>query len=199
VNRSRRKDWRFRASVFTAVVSAVLCMLLSNPHTEETAFAQQVASNASDYNSLRDQYLKSWEKLGFQSVFDTYVVGGSVTGYGLYEPKPTSTFSPGETLFLYVEPVGYTFNPIQRGEETLYTFNMTADFIILDSSGKELTSINDMPVSNVVSHHKNTEVFVTLTLSQTQPFPKGDYTIKYIITEKSSGKSFELAKQISIA
>jgi hypothetical protein len=76
---------------------------------------------------------------------------------------------------------------------------MTADIIILDSTGQELTSINDLPVSNVVSHQKNTEVFLSVTLSQSEPFPKGDYTIKYIITDSASAESFEIVKEISIA
>jgi hypothetical protein len=200
MKKTKSKVWGINLSIFAAVGCFVLCLVLLDPiNPGNIAFSQQPVSNASDYMAIRDQYLKSWEKLDFQSVFDTYVIGGSDTAFGVYEARPTNTFSPGETLFLYAEPVGYSFSPIQDGRTTLYSFNMAADIIILDSTGQELTSINDLPVSNVVSHQKNTEVFLSVTLSQSEPFPKGDYTIKYVITDSASAESFEIVKEISIA
>ena len=94
----------------------------------------QSDSNASKFKVIGDQNLQSWENFGFQSICDTYVVGGTNRGYGVYVENASSlssvsnvssvpsvtnmsnvssanTFAPGETMYLYVEPVGFTHSP----------------------------------------------------------------------------------------
>jgi hypothetical protein len=56
-----------------------------------------------------------------------------------------------------------------------------------------------VPVSNVISHQKNMKVFLLASLTQSEPFPKGDYKITYIIKDVSSGNTFDIVKEISIA
>ncbi len=47
-------------------------------------------------------------------------------------------------------------------------------------------------------HTQNTEFSLTLTLSQEQPFPVGDYIISYILHDQVTGKSFQLDRRITI-
>ena len=55
---------------------------------------------------------------------------------------------------------------------------MTADYIISDSTGSELQAIEDVPVAaNLISHRQSTEIPMTLTLTQEEPFPVGDYIV----------------------
>ena len=172
--------------------------------------------------NLRDQYLQSWENFGFQSIFDTYVVGGTNRGYGIYEEhvsnlssvsntssvpsgsnmsnvSSANTFAPGETMYLYVEPVGFTHNPSSNeSANTRYTIDISADIIISAPNGTELASIIDLPVIKVTSHQKNTELSLLLTLTQIKPFPIGDYNIKYVVKDKPSGRTFDITKEITI-
>jgi hypothetical protein len=183
----------------------------------------QSDSNASKFKAIRDQYLQSWENFGFQSIFDTYVVGGTNRGYGVYEEhvsnlssvsnassvpsvvsnlsnvSSANTFAPGETMYLYVEPVGFTHSPSSNeSANTRYTIDISADIIISAPNGTELASIIDLPVIKVTSHQKNTELSLLLTLTQIKPFPIGDYNIKYVVKDKPSGRTFDITKEITI-
>ncbi|MGH9988923.1 MAG: hypothetical protein ACREAS_00640, partial [Nitrososphaera sp.] len=127
-------------------------------------------------------------------------------GYGVYEER-SNVFTPGETIVLYVEPVGFAHEQV-IGEEggsnnnnsTLYLMNMTADYEIAAANGTELQLIEDVQVGSITSHRPNTEMFLTLTLApEVQPFPVGNYVITYSVTDEVSGESFELEKEITVA
>jgi hypothetical protein len=185
-------------TLVTFLCIAFSFVLLSHSNSNGFAFAQS-NSNTTEFKALRDQYLQSWEKLNFQSVMDTYVVGGTDSGYGVYEERGSNTFAPGETLYLYVEPVAFSHKQtLDSKGNTLYSIDMSAD-ITITSSGTIVASIKNLPVSKLVSHQKNTEIFLLLSLSQSQPFPKGEYEITYVVKDNPSGKTFDIVKNIKIA
>ncbi len=107
---------------------------------------------------------------------------------------------------LYVEPVGFGHQPIidhpvgSAGSNItmLYLLNMTADYIISDSTGFEVQRVEDVPVGELISHRQNLEMFLTLTLSQEQPFPIGDYILTYVVHDQVTGQSFQIDKRITI-
>ncbi len=233
-------------------------MLLSDLNKEGIVIAQS-DSNASKFKIIRDQYLQSWENFGFQSIFDTYVVGGTNSGYGVYvehvsnlssvsnasslpnvsnasslpnvsnasslpnvsnasslpnvsnasslpnvsymsNVSSANIFAPGETMYLYVEPVGFTHSPSSNASvNTQYTIDISADINISAPNGTELASIIDVPVIKVTSYQKKTELSLLLTLTQIKPFPIGDYNIKYVVKDNPSGRTFDITKVITIA
>jgi hypothetical protein len=231
MNKDTWRNFGVGVTIFVAIVCLVSTLvLLSHLNKEGIVFAQS-DSNASKFKAIRDQYLQSWENFGFQSIFDTYVVGGTNRGYGVYEEHvsnlssvsnassvpsvsnassvPTvsnmsnvssaNTFAPGETMYLYVEPVGFTHSPSSNeSANTRYTIDISADIIISAPNGTELASIIDLPVIKVTSHQKNTELSLLLTLTQIKPFPIGDYNIKYVVKDKPSGRTFDITKEITI-
>ena len=134
----------------------------------------------------------------FRSAFDTFVSSES-GGYGIYEERKSNVFKPGETFLLYVEPIGYTYGTVTDEDgNTLYTMNFTLDFLISDKNGTVLTGQKDIPISNLVSHHQNKELILDISIDQSSPFPPGDYVITYRITDKNSGKSFDITKDVSV-
>ena len=222
MNKDTRRNFGVGVTIFVAIVCLVSTLvLLSHLNKEGIVFAQS-DSNASKFKVIRDQYLQSWENFGFQSIFDTYVVGGTNRGYGVYEEhvsnlssgsnassvpsgsnmsnvSSANTFAPGETMYLYVEPVGFTHSPSSNeSANTRYTIDIAADIIISAPNGTELASIIDLPVIKVTSHQKNTELSLLLTLTQIKPFPIGDYNIKYVVKDKPSGRTFDITKEITI-
>ena len=221
MNKDTRGNFGVGVTMFVAIVCLVSTLvLLSHLNKEGIVFAQS-DSNASKFKAIRDQYLQSWENFGFQSIFDTYVVGGTNRGYGVYEEhvsnlssgsnassvpsgsnmsnvSSANTFAPGETMYLYVEPVGFTHSPSSESANTRYTIDISADNIISAPNGTELASIIDLPVIKVTSHQKNTELSLLLTLTQIKPFPIGDYNIKYVVKDKPSGRTFDITKEITI-
>jgi hypothetical protein len=131
----------------------------------------------------------------FHSAFDTFVVPGSVHGYGVYQAHNSSIFQPGEKILLYIEPVSYSYKPIG----SLFLMNFTADVLVSDKAGHVLTGFQNLPISTLISHYKNKELILTVSLTQTNPFPTGDYVLKYTIHDVPSGNSFDIVKNIRIA
>ena len=134
----------------------------------------------------------------FRSAFDTFV-SSEPGGYGMYDARKSNVFKTGETFLLYVEPVDYTYGIVTDSDgTTLYTMNFTLDFIISDKNGNVLGGQQDIPISNVVSHHQNKELILTISIDQSSPFPSGDYVITYRVTDANSGKSFDINKNVTI-
>jgi hypothetical protein len=186
---------------------------LSSSSSPEMPLTHEGANQLAELQAARQQYLSAWNNTAFSSLFDVFIAEGSHLGYGIYrEHVPANVFRPGETIVLYVEPVGFGHQPItdastQDGGNNnstaattriLYLMNMTADYIISDSNGTELATIEDLPAANLISHRQNTEFSLTLTLSQEEPFPVGDYMVTYIVHDQLTGQSFQIDKRITI-
>lgn len=167
------------------------------------------SNQSMDLDAARQQYLSVWENTPFSSQFDVFIEEGSNLGYGVYrEHVPANIFRPGETIVLYVEPVGFGHQPIitdhaiestgSNNITTLYLINMTLDYSISDSTGVELRRGEALPVAQLISHRQNLEMFLTLALSQEQPFPVGDYILTYVVHDQVTGQSIEIEKRITI-
>lgn len=115
---------------------------LSSPTPETTLTEDGSNRQLAEFEAAQQQYLSVWNNTAFNSQFDVFVAEGSHLGYGLYrEHVPANVFRPGETIVLYMEPVGFGHEPIitlngsnddADGSRTLYLINMTADYIISD-------------------------------------------------------------------
>jgi hypothetical protein len=171
-------------------------MIASGSNTNQSNSSSQTASN---FETAKGQYLAAWNHTAFHSGFDTFIQDGSAAGYGVYVTHPF-VYKPGESIVLYIEPVGYGFKQVvdQQGN-ALNQINLTANMIISGSNGTQLTAIKDLPALSINSHNKNTEMFMTLKVDQQHPFPVGDYKITYIINDGSSGKSFQIVKPVKVA
>jgi hypothetical protein len=168
--------------------------------SNNTTTAANVTSPAGmSLDAAKDLYLSVWNQTEFNATFSTYVKQSTETGYGVYE-EHGDVFMPGETMILYVEPVGFDYEELldQKGNK-LYLVNITADYIIAGANGTEIQTIEDEPVGSIISHRPNTELSLELTLTQERPLPEGDYTITYVITDEVSGESFELSKEVRVA
>jgi hypothetical protein len=170
-----------------------------------TAAANVTATNNMTIEAAKELYLSVWNQTEFNTTFSTFVEPFSAAGYGVYEER-SNVFAPGETIVLYVEPVGFAHEQVideeggSNNNSTLYLMNMTADYEIAAANGTELQLIEDVQVGSITSHRPNTEMFLTLTLAQeVQPFPVGNYVITYSVTDEVSGESFELEKEITVA
>lgn len=175
--------------------------------TTTAAAADMDAPDNITIEEAKDLYLAVWNQTEFNATFSTFVEPFSAAGYGVYEER-NNTFAPGETIVLYVEPVGFGHEQvIDEGDVNsndsntmLYSMNMTADYGISAANGTELQLIEDEQVGNITSHRPNTEMFLTLTItSDVQPLPIGSYVITYSVNDEVSGESFQLEKDIIIA
>jgi hypothetical protein len=135
----------------------------------------------------------------FRSAFDTFVTS-EPRGFGIYDEKGSNTFSPGEDIILYIEPIGFEYGTATDGaDETLYTMDFTADFTISDTEGNVLTGQQGLPVDRIVLPYQEKKLFIPFTITQEEPFPPGNYIIAYTIHDTNSGKSFDIVKEIVIS
>jgi hypothetical protein len=154
---------------------------------------------AMEYEAAREQFLKVWDTLGFHPLVVTFVNESVELGNGVYQER-SNVFSPGEDILLYVQPIGFGHNQLQgQNGEKLYLMNFTADIVITLANGTIVGGGRNIPIGAIVSHYRNTEFFFTLSVTQTNPFPKGDYVINYRVIDQTSGEDFELNKVISIS
>jgi hypothetical protein len=200
-----KKNFELCSTIFIAAMISTSIFLLAIATTNmQHSYAQQNTTNTNSsaagtsFQGSKAQYLAAWNQTTFHSGFDTFIQDGSATGYGVYVSHPP-VFKPGDTIALYVEPVGYGFKQVVDAQgNTLNQINLTANIVITGSNGTQLFSTKDVPVGLINSHNKNTEMFITLKVDQSTPFPIGDYKITYIIKD-GTGKSFQLVKAVKIA
>ena len=165
-------------------------------------------TNNMTIEDAKELYLSVWNQTEFNATFSTFVEPFSAAGYGVYEER-SNIFAPGETIVLYVEPVGFAHKQVideERGSNNntlLYLMNMTSDYKIAAANGTELELQlieDEQGLRNITSHRPNTEMYLTLTLTpEVQPLPVGSYVITYSVTDEISGESFELEKDITVA
>jgi cytoskeletal protein RodZ len=178
----------------------------NNTNTTSAAATASVAITSNmTIEDARELYLSVWNQTKFNATFSTFVEPFSAAGYGVYEER-SNIFAPGETIVLYVEPVGFAHEQVtdkksgSNNNTMLYLMNMTADYEISAANGTELQLIEDVQVGNITSHRPNTEMFLTLTLTPgVQPLPVGSYVITYSVTDEISDESFVLEKEITVA
>jgi hypothetical protein len=174
---------------------------LSSSTTSTTTTATDGNNLGISVEAAKEQYLAVWNQTDFEIAFDTYVEPGSARGYGIYEEHANDNiFTPGDTIQLYFEPIAFGHQQIQDDNgNTLYLMNFTADIILSDVNGNELQSFEDIPVGSIVSFRQNTEMHLILTVTQSQPFPVGDYIVTYVVHDQVTGQSIQIDKGITIA
>jgi hypothetical protein len=180
----------------------------NNKSASTSATTNLTTTNNMTIEDAKELYLSVWNQTEFNASFSTFIEPFSAAGYGVYEERG-NIFAPGETIVLYVEPVGFAHKQIideERGSNNstmLYLMNMTSDYKIAAANGTELELqlIEDKQgLRNITSHRPNTEMYLTLTLTpEVQPLPIGSYVITYSVTDEISGESFELEKDITVA
>jgi hypothetical protein len=200
------------------IIIAILSLVIMSFVVIQTSYSQQPTSNSSlglttisnnsqtasnpnimKYEAAREQFLKVWDQLEFEPLVATFVNGSDVIGSGQYQ-EHSNVFAPGEDIVLYVQPIGFGHKQIQgQNGEKLYLMNFTADIVLSTKNGTIVGGGQDIPVSKLISHYRNVELLATLTLTMhSDPSIKGDYLAKYILKDQTTGKSFDITKDVTI-
>lgn len=201
-------DTNDAATTSTTVANITAANNNKSASTSAAATNLTATTNNMTIEDAKELYLSVWNQTEFNATFSTFVEPFSAAGYGVYEER-SNIFAPGETIVLYVEPVGFAHKQVideERGSNNntlLYLMNMTSDYKIAAANGTELELQlieDEQGLRNITSHRPNTEMYLTLTLTpEVQPLPVGSYVITYSVTDEISGESFELEKDITVA
>ena len=157
-------------------------------------------STVSQFYNLRNSYLSEWEKIPFQSIFDTFINENSTQGYGIFTERNSSIFNPSQRISLYIEPIGFKHEPIidTKGNK-LYLTNITTIITMEDDKGNEVPSIEDVQDYILKSHNKITELYLPIDLDLTSSLSTGNYVITYTLIDNISKEYFNIQKNIIIS
>lgn len=193
----------FAISILTASTAFIMMANSQGSPSNGTPSINTTGSDSSapimKYGAARQQFLNEWDTLGFHPLVATYVNESAELGNGLYQER-SNVFSPGENILLYVQPIGFGHKQIEgQNGEKLYLMNFTADIVASFANGTVLGGAQNIPLSDLASHYRNTELFLSLLLTQDSPLPQGDYVINYRVVDQTSGQDFQLSKNIIIS
>ena len=186
-------------AIAVALALAACLGLESTAHAQDlTDLAKKAKAAAKDgkdleaYETIRKATLKVWRSgplLFRKAIF----VKKAPKGFGIYDPRPDGAFKPGEKLFIYVEPIGFTW----KNRDGLKHAELVADLILKDSDGTVLGEQEGFGTFTFDSRDQNTEVMTALTIDFTEA-PQGKYTAELKFTDTLGKKSatFELPFEI---
>lgn len=146
-------------------------------------------------SAAQDLLASVWSQTTELTFGQALLVEQEATGYGVYNPRPTNIFKPGEKILLYCEPMGFDYgNP----GEGLWSVNFFIDLQILDAGGSQLANLPEVTQYNMVSRHLNREIPANITYVL-QGIKPGRYTLVTTLRDKNSQKSGSFQTAIEIA
>jgi len=116
-------------------------------------------------------------------------------GFGMYNQRENAVFAQGETFLMYGEARNYTIKEIKKD---LYKIYIKEDMYILDKNNNVLFKQENFLDYHITSHSKNFDLFITNTLTQTSPFPVGDYKFLLVLKDVFSGKTTEVTIDFTV-
>lgn len=126
-----------------------------------------------------------WEKrpLGISRAL---FVARPATGFGVYVPRENADFQKGETLYIYIEPIGYGY---ERAEDT-FRVAMSADFELRTPTGQVLAEQTDFSKLTLESRSANRE-FQTSFSFAFEGLDAGRYELLIRIRDENGGDPAE--------
>ena len=113
----------------------------------------------------------------------------------MYTPRGNATFAQDETFFIYGEAKNYTIKEI---EKDLYEIYLKEDIYILDQDNNILFWQADFLDYHITSHSKNFDLFINNTITQTSPFPAGNYKFRLVLKDVFSQKTTEVIIEFTV-
>ena len=136
--------------------------------------------------------VRSKSNLEFVNVVFTNEEAG---GFGLYNQRENATFAPRETIFIYGEPKNYTIKEVKND---LYEIYLKEDLYILDQDNNVLQGQADYLDYHITSHSKNSDLLFTANITQTTPFPIGNYKFHLVLKDVFSQKTTEAIIEFTV-
>lgn len=184
-----------------ALAICVPCLLAGGVQGQTiTDSAQGIEARiaADDFSSAiaasRDLLGRVWDmtpNLGFS---EAVLVVEPASGYGIYNPRPTTSFKAGESIFVYAEPFGYGFGEPGPG---LYSIGFFVDLQVVAADGAVLGEVPNVAELDLTSRVRNREFLATITYDLSG-LESGSYVLITSLRDKNSAKSGSFETPIEI-
>ncbi len=145
--------------------------------------------------TAREALARLWQTLplGFTRV--VLVAADDKAGYGVYTPRESNAYKPGEPIEIYVEPFGFGYG---RTADGLYEIAFDVDLDVQDADGNSLGKVANIMSLKLVSQSRNTEFQARLTYDL-KGAPKGDYVLVTTMRDRNSDKAGSFKTRIRIS
>jgi hypothetical protein len=153
------------------------------PSIAQTSMPVLTADEALEkLDQLNDEVAKVWANspLAFRGV--TIVKGAE--GFGDFRPRDGNEFKAGETLMVYVEPVGFAY----AQENGRYSFALSADLSIESDAGHIIAEGADLFLIDDSSRVQVREFYMVLSVKVPE-IKAGGYKAVYQVKDMNSGKT----------
>jgi len=187
-----------RSALFALALLAGAALAVTASAEELTDLAKQAESDIKDgktldaYDAMRKAGLQVWNKGPLTFRKDIFV-SNKPGGFGVYDPRPDSVFKPGEKLIIYVEPVGFTWQP----KNGLNHAQLVVDLVLKDGDGNVVAQQQGFGNFSFDSHEQNMETMTAVTVDFAEA-PAGKYAAELTFHDTVGDKSasFELPFEI---
>ena len=139
--------------------------------------------HAAALETMRKAMLAVWTKSKL-AIRNARFVEKEATGYGIFDPRADNIFKQGESMRVYVEPVGYRWSE----ENGVFRSNISADVEIKSPEGKILGGQEAVGRFNFASRARNMEYLIQLTYVLPD-IPPGKYVVGTTLHDKIGGSS----------
>ena len=178
-----------RAAIFALALLAGAGFAVAASAEELTDLAKQADSDVKDgknldaYDVMRKATLQVWNAgpLLFRKAL---FVSGNPSGFGVYDPRPDNVFKPGEKLVIYVEPVGFTWQP----KNGLNHAQLVVDLALKNSEGNVVAEQQGFGTFTFDSHEQNMEHMTAMTIDFGEA-PAGKYSAELTFHDTVGDKS----------
>ena len=153
---------------------------------------QAAAQTLSDVQAAEQKVEDAWLKTPL--TFRKALLVDKAQGFGIYTPRASNVYAPGESILIYSEPVGYGWHDNGNGT---YTFGFNVDLLVKHPDGSILGGKENFQKLILTSKARNREFMLTLNLTP-DGFPPGDYVVKYTIHDVVLGKVATISQPFSI-
>jgi hypothetical protein len=198
VDLSLREAIMKRSALFALALLAGAAFVMAASAEELTDLAKEAESDVKDgktldaYDAMRKATLQVWDT-GPLSFRKAIFVSNKPGGFGVYDPRPNSAFKPGEKLIIYVEPVGFTWQP----KSGLNHAQLVVDLVLKDGDGNVIAQQQGFGNFSFDSHEQNMETMTAVTIDFAEA-PAGKYAAELTFHDTVGDKSasFELPFEI---
>jgi len=161
-----------------------------------TGIEARIAANdyATALAGARDLLGQVWDMTPALGFTEALLVAEPASGYGIYNPRPTTTYRLGEPIVVYAEPYGYGFGSPDAG---LYSIGFVADLLVMNADGSVLGEVPNVVNLDLTSRVRNREFQATITYDLGGVAP-GSYVLVTTLRDKNSPKSGSFETPIEI-
>lgn len=185
--------------------SPVLMRQVDGPLVAQALDIEDLLEDGDDQAAIlaaRDFLRMVTDRTGF-GVTGARLTVSPATGYGVYTPRPSNVYEPGEPVFAYIEIYGFSLTQ-QTGEQdglhqdVLNTLNFDVSFTLDTPEGEQMTDAL-IPMGEVVisSYREPIDGYLQLTYRITGA--QGEYVLRTEVVDRASGEIAEFTLPVVFA